>query len=127
MSGLMAKKEMNLSLIPPDLEKDFVKQVMSAYFDSHWLDLHHISFLVEDFCVYAKSFEETGDSFLLADDPKMTDEQYAEIKENHFNELMSDVYEVMKYHNMFHAWNDIGDVETYRLISVAYAPVKAVW
>lgn len=121
------KKELGLTLIPPELRDEFKTQVFEAYFESHWLDLHHMGFLTENFCVYAHSFKQTGDPYLLVDDPKKDDDDFRDIKESNFNELISDIYEVMRYYNMFHAWNDIGEDGIYTLVSPAIIPVKAVW
>lgn len=126
MAGII-KKEMNFTLIPPILEADFEKNVLDSY-SLGWLDLHHIALLSENYCVYAYSFEETGHPFELSDDPTKPHEFYADIIDKSFNELMSDVYQVLDYHLIFHAWNDVSDIDRYdKLLGVKHCPVKVVW
>lgn len=123
----LIKKEKKFLLIPPDLEKDFEEQVMSAYFDSHRLDLHHIADLTDDFCVYAYSFEQTGNPYTLVDDPKKTFKDFQDISDRYFNELVSDIFEVLRFYNIFHAWDDIGGDYDYELISPSILPIVEVW
>lgn len=127
MSGLI-KREMQFDLIPPMLEKEFKKEVLDAY-EMGWYDLHHIAFVTEDYCVYAHSYEETGDPYQLSDDPTKSDMDFADIKEASFNELISDVYEVLRFYHMFHGWNDLDPADlTYSgLVYLSNPPVKAVW
>lgn len=123
----LIKKEWNFTFIPPELEKEFIKSVFSAYFDCNRLDLHNIGYLTEEFSVYAHSLEKTGDPYLIADDPKKTDKDFKEITDIHFNELIADIFEVMKHYNLFHAWNDIGNDDKYVLLCPAIIPVRTVW
>lgn len=120
------KREMNLILVPAPLVKIFENEVWDTY-KSGYLDLHHIAFVLDKYCVHAWSYEETGDPFCLYDDPTLKEEDFADIKQSSFNELMSDVYEVLKFFNMFHAWNDLKDFSGYNLVDIRNPPVKEVW
>jgi hypothetical protein len=124
MEGLIAK-ELHLCLIPPSLIAPFEKDVLEMYFISGWIDLHTICYFTEEYSIRAISYEETGSEFSFENDPSRVEEN-AYVAEIHFNELMSDVNTVLKYHQLFFAWKDLGDTN-YDLVGCYNIPVKEVW
>lgn len=126
MSELIERK-IKFSLIPPVLEQDFERTVLDVYCDSNWLDLHHVAECVEDYSIRSASYEETGDPFQYEDNPKLSEDFIASIHGMYFNELLSDVYQVLDFHRMFHAWNDLDECTYRMLISTKYSPWIEVW
>jgi hypothetical protein len=128
MNFLTAKKSLDLTYVPSIVADDFEAMVLESYFDSHWFDLHSLTYHVDMFAVYALSEEQTGSPFTYPDNKAWMDDNSAEVIADGFYDIMHDVGDVLDYHHMFHAWKDIGDNGEYVFIGEYFnMPIKEVW
>lgn len=106
MNQLIVKPPLELQMVPAQLTRDFERMVLECYFDYQEFNLHAISDFVEDFSVYAESFERTGNPFSFHDEEGGDESVFEDIRANRFYELADDVYETLMYNRLFFLHKD---------------------
>ena len=102
MGELQNKNVIIYRCIPEPLQSNFEDTIIDSVCDEQMLSLGEITYVVDDFSIYAESYLQYGEPYRLWDNMSLSDDYLNFLRESNRHILVQDVEAVLNHHNFFY-------------------------